>query len=73
MLTLLGAAGEIIGYDRWLKTHNCKTRTLSLFRQGMHWYDAIPNMRTERLRPLMKAFDQMLCEHWVFRDVLGIL
>ena len=34
MLSLLGAAGERIGYDRWLKANTVKRRTHSLFRQG---------------------------------------
>ena len=33
LLTLLGAAGESLGYDRWLKANTVKTRTHSLFRQ----------------------------------------
>src|SRR5438128_306399 len=34
LLTLLGAAGEALGYDRHLKSNTSKTRTHSLFRQG---------------------------------------
>ena len=34
-LSLLGAAGERIGYDRWLKANTVKRRTHSLFRQGL--------------------------------------
>ena len=33
LLTLLGAAGESLGYDRWLKANTVKTRTHSLFRK----------------------------------------
>ena len=33
VLSLLGAAGERIGYDRWLKANTVKRRTHSLFRQ----------------------------------------
>ena len=32
VLSLLGAAGERIGYDRWLKANTVKRRTHSLFR-----------------------------------------
>ena len=35
VLSLLGAAGECIGYDRWLKANTVKRRTHSLFRQGL--------------------------------------
>ena len=34
LLTLLGAAGEQLGYDRHLKTNTTKRRTHSLFRRG---------------------------------------
>ncbi|HZE16338.1 MAG TPA: IS4 family transposase, partial [Mycobacterium sp.] len=34
LLTLLGAAGEALGYDRMLKTNTVKHRVHSLFRQG---------------------------------------
>jgi len=34
LLTLLGAAGEVLGYDRFLKSNTAKRRTHSLFRQG---------------------------------------
>ena len=34
LLTLLGAAGESLGYDRHLKTNTTRRRTHSLFRQG---------------------------------------
>jgi hypothetical protein len=44
LLTLLGAAGESLGYDRLLKANIVKRRTHSLFRQGCMLYDLIPNM-----------------------------
>ena len=34
LLTLLGGAGEQLGYDRHLKTNTTRRRTHSLFRQG---------------------------------------
>ena len=34
LLTLLGAVGEALGMDRFLKSNTSKTRTHSLFRQG---------------------------------------
>ena len=52
LLSLLGAAGERIGYDRWLKVNTVKHRTHSLFRQGLMLYEHIPNWPPERLRPL---------------------
>lgn len=43
LLTLLGAAGKALGYDRMLKTNTVKRRVHSLFRQGCMLYDLIPN------------------------------
>src|SRR5580698_2501011 len=62
LLTLLGAAGEALGYDRMLKTNTAKRRVHSLFRQGCMLYDLIPMMPEIRLRPLMQRFSLMLHE-----------
>ncbi len=62
LLTLLGAAGEALGYDRHLKTNTTKRRTHSLFRQGCMLYDLMPNMPQDRLLPLVERFAQMLTE-----------
>ena len=71
LLTLLGAAGEALGYDRMLKTNTAKRRAHSLFRQGCLLYDLIPTMRDDWLRPLMQRFSQMLHEQPLFADVFG--
>ena len=71
LLTLLGAAGEALGYDRMLKTNTAKRRVHSLFRQGCMLYDLLPNMRDDWLRPLMQRFSQMLQEQPLFTDVFG--
>jgi hypothetical protein len=73
LLTLLGAAGEACGLDRTLKSNTVKTRTMSLFNQGSYWYRAIPNMREERLVPLMKAFGEIVASHAAFRDIFGLI
>jgi len=73
LLTLLGEAGERAGLDRHLKTNTSKKRTLSLFRQGLRWYDLIPMMPEERLRILMVSFAKTIAEHAVYRKVLGVL
>jgi hypothetical protein len=72
LLTLLGAAGEALGYDRMLKANTVKTRTHSLLRQGFMLYQLIPNMPVERLSPLMQRFGEMILEHKVFADVLSL-
>lgn len=71
LLTLLGAAGEALGYDRMLKTNTTKRRVHSLFRQGCMLYDLIPTMREQWLSPLMQRFSQMLHEQPLFTDVFG--
>ena len=71
LLTLLGAAGEALGYDRLLKSNTAKRRTHSLFRQGCMLYDLIPTMPEGRLRPLMETFATMLNAQPLFTKVLG--
>jgi hypothetical protein len=73
LLTLLGAAAEECGMDRWLKANTVKRRTHSLFRQGLYWYSAIPNMREDWLRPLMEAFDRIVSQHAVFQMVYAVI
>jgi hypothetical protein len=71
LLTLLGAAGEALGYDRFLKSNTTKRRTHSLFRQGCMLYDLIPTMPELRLLPLIERFAAMLAEVPVFADTFG--
>jgi hypothetical protein len=71
LLTLLGAAGEALGYDRMLKTNTAKRRVHSLFRQGCMLYDLIPTMPETMLRPLMQHFPQILQDLPLFADVFG--
>lgn len=71
LLSLLGAAGERCGLDRTLKSSTTKRRTLSLFNQGCYWYNAIPNMRDDRLALLMQAYSDVLREHQLFQDLFG--
>ena len=66
LLTLLGAAGEALGYDRLLKSNTTKRRTHSLFRQGCMLYDLIPNMPEHRLAPLMQNFADAVSKAGVF-------
>jgi hypothetical protein len=73
LLTLLGAAGERCGLDRVLKPNTSKKRTLSLLNQGIYWFQALPNMREERLQLLMTAFGEIIREHQAVRSALGIL
>ena len=73
LLTLLGAAGERLGYDRLLKANTVKRRTHSLFRQGCLLYDRIPNRPEQRLRPLMQRFAKLLLQQPTFNQVFGFI
>lgn len=63
LLTLLGAASEASGLDRTLKTNTSPKRTMSLFNQGLCWYQSLPNMREEWLERLLGAYEAILREH----------
>ena len=71
LLTLLGSAGEALGYDRYLKSNTTKRRTHSLFRQGTMLYELIPNMTEFMLRPLIEQFAQMLAAQPLFAQAFG--
>jgi Transposase DDE domain len=73
LLTLLGAAGEALGYDRHLKSNTTKRRTHSLLRQGVMLYQLIPNMPEHRLQPLIERFTEMLVEQPVFGEMFGAI
>ena len=71
LLTLLGAAGEDLGYDRTLRTSTTKRRTHSLLRQGVILYELIPTMPEHKLLPLMERFADLLQQLLVFTEMFG--
>ena len=71
LLTLLGAAGESLGLDRMLKANTVRKRTLSLFRQGLIWYERIPMMPADRLRLLTRRFGEMMSAEMIYPSVFG--
>lgn len=73
LLTLLGAAGEACGLDRWLKSNTSKRRQLSLLNQGLILYDMIPGMDDHQLVPLLKALDVEVRRHEIFRTAFGVI
>jgi hypothetical protein len=73
LLTLLGGAGESLGYDRWIKVNTAKKRTHSLFRQGLEYYALIPNMKEEELVPLAERFGEIVAGLRVCREVFGLI
>jgi len=73
LLTLLGAAGEAAGLDRWMKSNTSKRRQMSLFNQGVNLYAAIPKMDEERLAKLITAYDAEVRRHAIFREIFGVI
>lgn len=73
LLTLLGAAAEEIGLDRQLKANTVKRRTHSLFRQGLHWYGAMPDMPPKQLLRLLRAFGRILIRRAVCKEILAVI
>lgn len=73
LLTLLGAAGEAAGIDRYWKVNTSKERQHSLFRQGCMYYEAIPNMRESLLLPLLDKFAELVRAQRTFREALGLI
>jgi hypothetical protein len=65
LMTLLGAAGEALGFDKHLKTNTTKRRVHSLFTQGCRYYELMPTMQESRLRPLIEKFGQVILEQSV--------
>jgi hypothetical protein len=73
LLTLLGAAGESLGYDKKLKANTAKKRTHSLFTQGCYYFMSMPRMSDERLLPLVARFAQFARDQAVFREAFGFI
>jgi len=73
ILTLLGAAGEQLGMDRYMKANTVKHRTHSLFRQGCYYFSKIPTMKLSELKDILDAFSQLLLEHKSLQNILWVI
>lgn len=73
LLTLLGAAGDSVGLERTIKANTSKTRTYSFFRQGCIYYNLLPGMREEWVKPLLAKFYELLQAQPLYREVFGII
>ena len=62
LLTLLGAAGEQLGLDKYLKVNTVKTRTHSLVRQGEFYFRYFPKFKPEQQIALIERFDYLLAQ-----------
>lgn len=73
LLTLLGAAGEDLGYDKRLKTNTSPKRQLSLVRQGARWLQLLTTLRPELKVPLLARFGERIREHQGLQAVLEVI
>jgi len=73
LLTILGRAGENIGFDRFLKVNTVKTRTHSLFKQGQYYYNYYRHFTYEQKKSLLESLEEVLAqeEFWIkiFSDI----
>lgn len=73
ILTLLGATGEKLGMDRYLKVNTVKHRTMSLFRQGCHYYEQIIRMTQEELKKFLECLLELLDIHKNLKEILWVI
>jgi transposase len=71
LITLLGEAGEKIGFDKKLKVNTVKTRTHSLFRQGQFYYKYFYRFTQEEQELLMDKFHEVLSQLDFWGNLLG--
>ena len=73
ILTVLGAVGEKLGMDRSLKVDTVKHRTMSLFRQGCHYYEQIIRMTSEELKKFLDCLLELLDDHKNLKEILWVI
>ena len=73
ILTLLGAAGEKLGMDKYVKVNTLKRRTLSLFRQGCHYFNKLMRMKLDETKRFIKSFSDLLLEHKSLQSILWVI
>ncbi len=66
LLTLIGAASEAVGFDKYLKANTVKKRTHSLFAQGRLILKLLPKMPEEWK---MKIFGSLMDYCWALKRV----
>jgi len=69
LLTLLGAAGEGIGFDKKLKVNTVKTRTHSLLNQGIFYYKCFANFKTDEQEKILTALNELLTEQPIWTEL----
>src|SRR5205085_11576903 len=56
-----------------IKANTTKKRTHSLYRQGLHYYNAIPMMREEKLVPLVEKFAELVRGQAICIEIFGVI
>jgi hypothetical protein len=72
LLTLLGAAGEQLGFDRHLKVNTVKTRTHSLIRQGQYYFEYFRNFSPQEKEDLINQFEFLLQQQPIWQKLLFV-
>ena len=70
--TILGAAGEATGFDKYIKVNTAKHRTHSLVNQGQYYYEYFPNFSDKEKEILLNKFNQLLEEQQLWEDILCV-
>ena len=73
LLHILGAAGESLGMDRYLKVNTRPCRAHSLYHQGEYYYQALLTMKPESASALLQRFDALLRAHPQCHKVFALL
>jgi hypothetical protein len=71
LLIILGQAGEQLGFDKMLKVNTVKTRTHSLFRQGLFYYQFFFRLTNDEQTVLMNEFNTLLLNKSFWVDLLN--
>ena len=72
-LTIFGAVGEKLGMDRYLKVNTSQKRTMSLFRQGCHYYNQIIRMTRSEFKKFFNCLTDTLEERGNLKEILWII
>ena len=62
LLTLMGAASEVIGFDRYIKANTSPKRTHSLFTQGRILLKLMPRLAGQWQNSLIQAIENLFVE-----------
>lgn len=73
ILTLLGAAGEQCGMDKYVKVNTAKRRQLSLFRQGCFYFNKLARMKYEEAKKFINSFTDLLLERKKLQEILWVI